>query len=96
VVLVLRYFLPPHDKKFLGGQGFLLTRRSLCLPAQGSLLLWFESLPKLKATLWWLSVSPDRKQPQTPQASKLPAGQVFEIILPNLIHKSKKRILKNF
>jgi hypothetical protein len=35
------------------------------------------------------------KHQQTPKESlRLPTGHAFEIILPNLIHKSKKRNLK--
>jgi hypothetical protein len=33
------------------------------------------------------------KPPQTPKENKFPTGHAFEIILPNLIHKSKKRNL---
>jgi len=49
-------------------------------------------------------VAPELKQEQTPKenleaqqvgygAGKFPTGHAFEIILPNLIHKSKKRNL---
>jgi len=49
--------------------------------------------------------APELKQEQTPKenpeaqqvgygAGKFPTGHAFEIILPNLIHKSKKRNLK--
>jgi len=37
---------------------------------------------------------PDKTQQQTPKENKFPTGHAFEIILPNLIHKSKKRNLK--
>jgi len=39
------------------------------------------------------SLAPELKPSQTPKESKLPTGHAFEIILPNLIHKSKKRNL---
>jgi len=39
-------------------------------------------------------LAPELKPSQTPKESpRLPTGQTFEIILPNLIHKSKKRNL---
>jgi hypothetical protein len=37
--------------------------------------------------------APELKQEQTPKENKFPAGQAFDIILPNLIHKSRKRNL---
>ena len=39
-------------------------------------------------------MAPELKPSQTPKENKFPTGHAFEIILPNLIHKSKKRNLK--
>jgi hypothetical protein len=45
----------------------------------------FEFVPSLSAG--------ELKYPQTPKENKFSTGHAFEIILPNLIHKSKKRNL---
>jgi hypothetical protein len=39
------------------------------------------------------NLAPELKREQTPKENKFPTGHAFEIILPNLIHKSKKRNL---
>ncbi len=39
-------------------------------------------------------LAPELKPSQTPKENKFPTGHAFEIILPNLIHKSKKRNLQ--
>lgn len=39
-------------------------------------------------------ISPESEIPQTPKENKSPTGHAFEIILPNLIHKSEKRNLR--
>jgi hypothetical protein len=38
-------------------------------------------------------LAPELKPSQTPEENEFPTGHAFEIILPNLIHKSKKRNL---
>ncbi len=43
--------------------------------------------------MWMRPETAELKRLQTPQESKLPTGHAFEIILPNLIHKCKKRNL---
>jgi hypothetical protein len=40
-----------------------------------------------------LNSAGELKYPQTPKENKFSTGHAFEIILPNLIHKSKKRNL---
>jgi len=40
-----------------------------------------------------LNTAPELKLEQTQKENKFPTGRAFEIILPNLIHKSKKRNL---
>ena len=41
------------------------------------------------------NLAPELKLSQTPKENKFPTGHAFEIILPNLIHKSKKSLQKN-
>ncbi|OHA14905.1 MAG: hypothetical protein A3A10_03115 [Candidatus Tagabacteria bacterium RIFCSPLOWO2_01_FULL_42_9] len=43
---------------------------------------------------YFILMAPELKLSQTPKENKFPTGHAFEIILPNLIHKSKKRNLR--
>ena len=59
----------------------------------------FCEIKNVRLSSRWLPLrmiydAPELKPSQTPKENKFPTGHAFEIILPNLIQKSKKRNLK--
>jgi hypothetical protein len=76
---------------FHESEGVALAKRSPAPPLAG---LGERTLSSSKSEFVSSFLAPELKPSQTPKENKFPTGQTFEIILPNLIHKSKKRNLK--